>query len=106
MTTLICFAYSIHKSQIVNAPHWFDEQPWNIDGVPDVEGVPNWNQYRRMLQKLLSTRFGLQMHHDKRELSVYTLTVAKGGPKLEKSKDDPDALSDSSRATVSARNNI
>jgi uncharacterized protein (TIGR03435 family) len=36
------------------------------------------------------------MHHDQRELSVYAITVAKGGPKLEKSKSDPDALSDSS----------
>jgi uncharacterized protein (TIGR03435 family) len=96
MTSLICFAYSIQKTQIVNAPQWFDEQPWNIDGVPDTEGKPDWHQYRRMLQKLLSARFGLQMHHDKRELSVYTLTVAKGGPKLEKSKSDPDALPDSS----------
>jgi uncharacterized protein (TIGR03435 family) len=103
MTSLICFAYSIHKSQVVNAPRWFDEQRWNIDGVPDAEGAPNWNQYRRMLQKLLSTRFGLQMHHDKRELSVYTLTVAKGGPKLEKSKDDPDALSDSSGHGIGAQ---
>jgi uncharacterized protein (TIGR03435 family) len=103
MTSLICFAYSIHKSQIVNAPRWFDEQPWNIDGVPDAEGVPNWNQYRRMLQKLLSTRFGLQMHHDKRELSVYTLTVAKGAPKLEKSKEDPAALSDQSGHGIGAQ---
>jgi uncharacterized protein (TIGR03435 family) len=96
MTTLICFAYSIQKSQIVNAPRWFDEQPWDIDGVPDVEGTPDWHQYRRMLQKLLATRFGLVIHHDQRELSVYTLTVAKGGPTLEKSKSDPDALPDSS----------
>jgi uncharacterized protein (TIGR03435 family) len=103
MTGLICFAYSIQKSQVVNAPRWFDEQPWNIDGVPDTEGAPNWNQYRRMLQKLLSTRFGLQMHHDKRELSVYTLTVAKGVPKMEKSKDDPDALSDQSGHGIGAQ---
>jgi uncharacterized protein (TIGR03435 family) len=93
MTSLICFAYSIHKSQIVNAPKWFDEQSWNIEGVPDVEGAPDWHQYRRMLQKLLSDRFGLQKHNDKRELSVYSLTVGKGGPKLEKSKSDPDTLS-------------
>ncbi|HEX9201157.1 MAG TPA: TIGR03435 family protein [Acidobacteriaceae bacterium] len=96
MTNIICFAYSIQKTQIVNAPQWFNEQPWNIDGVPDTEGKPNWVQYRRMLQKLLSTRFGLVMHPDKRELSVYALTVTKNGPKLEKSKSDPDALSDSS----------
>lgn len=103
MTSLICFAYSIHKSQIINAPHWFDEQPWNIDGVPDAEGAPNWNQYRRMLQKLLSKRFGLQMHHDNRELSVYALTVAKGGPRLEKTKSDPDALSDQSGHGIGAQ---
>jgi uncharacterized protein (TIGR03435 family) len=103
MTSLICFAYSIQKSQIVNAPRWFDEERWNIDGVPDVEGVPNWSQYRRMLQKLLSTRFGLQMHHDKRELSVYALSVTKGGPKLEKSKEDPDALSDQSGHGIGAQ---
>jgi len=96
MTTLICFAYSVQKSQIVNAPPWFDTQHWDIDGVPDLEGKPNWHQYRHMLQKLLSERFALQMHHDKRDLSVYTLTVAKGGPKLEKSKSDPDTLPDSS----------
>lgn len=96
ITGLICFAYSIHKSQIVNAPGWLSDQPWNIDGVPDKEGTPNWRQYRRMLQKLLSTRFGLVMHHEQRELSVYTVNLAKGGPKLEKSKSDPDALSDQS----------
>ncbi len=96
MTSLICFAYSIQKTQIVNAPRWFDDESWNIDGVPDAEGAPNWHQYRRMLQKLLSTRFGLVTHQDKRELSVYAITVTKGGPKLEKSKSDPEALSDSS----------
>jgi uncharacterized protein (TIGR03435 family) len=96
MTSIVCFAYSIQKSQIVNAPQWFEEQPWNIEGIPDTEGAPDWRQYRRMLQKLLSSRFGLRMHRDQRELSVYTLTVAKGGPKLEKSQSDPDALSDQS----------
>jgi len=96
MTAILCFAYRMQKSQIVNAPKWFDEDRWDIDGVPDVEGKPNWDQYRSMLQKLFATRFGLQMHHDKRELSVYAITIAKGGPKLEKSKSDPDALSDAS----------
>lgn len=96
MAGLIFFAYSIQKTQIVHAPSWFDEQTWNIEGLPDTEGAPNWHQYRQMLQKLLSTRFGLVMHQDKRELSVYRITEAKGGPKLEKSKSDPDALSDQS----------
>jgi uncharacterized protein (TIGR03435 family) len=102
MTSIISFAYSIQKSQIANAPPWFDEQPWNIEGIPDTEGAPNWPQYRRMLQKLLADRFGLRLHNDKRELSVYALTVAKSSPKLEKSKSDPDALSDQSGNGVGA----
>jgi uncharacterized protein (TIGR03435 family) len=103
MTGLICFAFSIQKSQIVDAPKWFDEQRWDINGIPDADGKPNWHQYRRMLQKLLSARFGLKMHPDKRELSVYSLTVVKGGPKLEKTRSDPDALSDSSGHGVGAQ---
>ncbi len=102
MTSILCFAYSIQKAQIINAPGWFDDQPWNIQGVPDTEGAPSWQQYRVMLRKLLAARFGLVMHHDKRELSVYTITVAKGGPKLAKSTRDPESLSDQSGHGVGA----
>jgi uncharacterized protein (TIGR03435 family) len=35
-----------------------------------------------MLQQLLAQRFALQVHHEKKEITVYSLTVAKGGPKL------------------------
>jgi uncharacterized protein (TIGR03435 family) len=93
---IIHFAYAIHESQIVNAPKWFSEQRWDVDGVPDVQGEPDINQYQRMVQKLLTSRFGLQIHSDRRELSRYSLTVAKGGPKLKKSKSDPDARMDES----------
>ena len=96
MTAILCFVYKVQKSQIINAPKWFDEDRWDIDGLPDVDGKPNWTQYRSMLKKLLATRFGLQMHPEKRELSVCALTVAKAGPKLEKTKSDPSANSDSS----------
>ena len=95
MTTILCFAYKVQKSQIINAPRWFDEDRWDIDGVPDVEGKPDWNQYRTMLQKLLPARFGLQVHRDKRELAVYALTVAKGGSKIHQSQSEPNANSDS-----------
>jgi uncharacterized protein (TIGR03435 family) len=45
-----------------------------------------------MLQKLLAERFKLTFHHDKRELSVYVISVAGGGPKTTKSTSDPNAL--------------
>jgi uncharacterized protein (TIGR03435 family) len=39
---------------------------------------------RAMMQSLLKDRFRLAMRHDTKDLPVYELTVAKGGPKLEK----------------------
>jgi uncharacterized protein (TIGR03435 family) len=43
---------------------------------------PNDKQIKTMLQKLLAERFKLTFHHDKRELSVYLISVASGGSKL------------------------
>jgi len=37
-----------------------------------------------MLQKLLADRFSLAFHKDKKELSAYAITVAKGGEKIKK----------------------
>jgi uncharacterized protein (TIGR03435 family) len=42
-----------------------------------------------MLQSLLVDRFGLKYHFEKREMPVYALTVANGGPKLKASPPAP-----------------
>jgi uncharacterized protein (TIGR03435 family) len=81
---LIAFAYGLHAKQIIGAPDWFGADLYDIDGVPDVEGRPSHRQMALMVQKLLADRFKLTFHHEKRELSVYILTVAAGGPKMEK----------------------
>jgi uncharacterized protein (TIGR03435 family) len=39
-----------------------------------------------MVQKLLQERFQLTFHNEKKELSVYAITVAKTGPKLTKNE--------------------
>jgi uncharacterized protein (TIGR03435 family) len=38
----------------------------------------------------LAKRFGLALHHEKRELPVYAQVVAKNGPKMNVSQADPD----------------
>jgi uncharacterized protein (TIGR03435 family) len=35
-----------------------------------------------LFQKLLADRFALKFHHEQRELSVFAITVDKGGPKM------------------------
>jgi uncharacterized protein (TIGR03435 family) len=91
LTDLIVFAYDVHNKQILNGPDWIDKDRFDITGVPDAEGSPSNQQWKTMVQKLLADRFQLKFHHDTKELSVYILSVAKGGPKnLSKSdaKDD------------------
>ena len=82
LNDLISFAYSLHAKQIVGAPDWFGTEKFDIDGVPDVDGRPNQDQFKLLIQDVLTQRFKLEFHRDKRELPVYALTVAKGGPKM------------------------
>lgn len=86
---LISFAYSVHPKQIVGGPDWFGTDKFDIDGVPDVVGQPNSEQFRLLIQDVLTQRFGLTFHRDKRELSVYALTVAKSGPKMTVTQNKP-----------------
>jgi|SRR6202789_250334 uncharacterized protein (TIGR03435 family) len=94
MDQLIAFAYAVHVKQIVDGPDWFSKDHYDIQGVPDVAGAPNVEQMREMMQKLLAERFGLKFHREKRELSIFAITVAKGGSKLVVSKSDPNSMRD------------
>jgi uncharacterized protein (TIGR03435 family) len=71
---------------------WVNTDKYDITAQPDGEGAPSQQQWKQMWQKLLAERFKLTFHHDKKELSVYVLSVAKTGPKLTKSEGDPNGL--------------
>jgi uncharacterized protein (TIGR03435 family) len=83
---LVVFAYRVHDFQVTGGPGWIDSDRYNIDAKG--EGPPSFSQeyvtlqYRR-LQTLLRDRFHLTIHRETKELPVYELTVAKGGPKLQ-----------------------
>jgi len=78
---LIMMAYGLDPRQIVGGPPWAVGEEYDIDAVA-AEGVPAAGNWNVMLQKLLADRFQLTFHHEQREMPVYALTVAKGGPKL------------------------
>lgn len=89
MNDLVAFAYGLHSEQIIGAPAWFDTELFDIDGKPDVAGQPSLHQMESMVAKLLPDRFALKFHHEQRELSVYIITVAPGGPKMAKTAAGP-----------------
>jgi uncharacterized protein (TIGR03435 family) len=82
LVDLISFAYDVQKKQIVNVPDWADKDRYDILAVPDTDGLPTVDQMKIMVRKLLTERFKLTFHHDKREMSAFVLTVAKTGPKM------------------------
>jgi uncharacterized protein (TIGR03435 family) len=85
---LIALSYGLHAKQIIGGPDWFGTDLYDIEGKPDAEGLPNDKQIKTMLQKLLAERFKLTFHHEKRELSVYVISLASGGPKMTTSGPD------------------
>jgi uncharacterized protein (TIGR03435 family) len=82
LADLISFAYEAQVKQIVNAPEWYDKDRYDISAVPEQEGSPSPEQVRIMIRKLLTDRFGLKFHREKREMSAYVLSVGKDGSKL------------------------
>jgi uncharacterized protein (TIGR03435 family) len=90
LNDMIALGYGLHAKQIVGAPDWAGKDLFDVDGVPDVPGMPNQKQIQSLLQKLMADRFQLKFHREQRELAVYAITVAAGGPKLTKTTAGPD----------------
>jgi bla regulator protein blaR1 len=86
VSDLIKFAYDLHPRQITKGPSWLESEKYDITAKPDTPGIPNGAQLKMMVQKLLKERFQLTFHNEKRELSVYAITIAKNGPKLTKNE--------------------
>lgn len=84
LSDLIKFAYDMHPKQVIGAPAWVDSEKFDLSAKASVPGMPSVNQMKAMLQKLLADRFSLTFHHEKKEPSVYAITVAKGGEKIKK----------------------
>jgi uncharacterized protein (TIGR03435 family) len=89
---MIKLAYNVHAHQISGAPAWVDSERYDTVGRSDTPGEPSRDQMKLMIQKLLVDRFQLRFHTEKKELPVYAMVVAKGGPKIAVSAADPNAF--------------
>lgn len=79
LTMMLMQAYNVQRFQITGPPVLDSE---HFDVTAKVPAGTSKEQFRMMIQKLLAERFKLKLHHDTKDLPVYDLVVAKGGPKL------------------------
>lgn len=92
---LIERAYDLRPKQI-SGPDWLDTELYDVAATlpsrTDADGL------RLMLQSLLTGRFQISLHREMRVLPVYSLTVAKNGPKLQPAEKLPEYINEEERA--------
>jgi uncharacterized protein (TIGR03435 family) len=77
---LIMGAWHLNRGRIAGGPAWLETAGWDIDAR--LPAGTSAGLIPQMMQAMLENRFHLASHFETRTLPVYTLTVAKGGPKL------------------------
>jgi uncharacterized protein (TIGR03435 family) len=75
----LVLAYQMSPSQI-QGPDWLNDV--RLDITAKAAGPASEHQVYLMLQKLLADRVGVKVHTEKKEIAVYVMTIAKGGPKF------------------------
>jgi uncharacterized protein (TIGR03435 family) len=83
----LAFAYGVKEYQVAGPP-WIGELRYEI--IAKAPAGAQRDQLPQMMQKLLADRFKLEMHKEKKEFSVFALTLAKSGPKLTEAPKSPD----------------
>lgn len=76
--------YEFRDFQIVGGPSWLNSERYDISAASGSQVAPvGISEVRKELQALLGERFELRVHTETRELPLYRLVPAKGGPKVE-----------------------
>jgi uncharacterized protein (TIGR03435 family) len=77
---LLKFAFDLKDFQIDGAPGWADGDRYDIDAK--ASAAESGVNVRLLVRSLLEDRFGLKHHTETRELTTYSLRLAKGGLKI------------------------
>jgi uncharacterized protein (TIGR03435 family) len=87
LKNLLMRAYNV-KSYQITGPAWIDSERYAISAKVPAEATKE--QVLVMWQTLLAQRFQLKFHRETKELPVFEVVVAKGGPKLKESTPEPE----------------
>jgi len=78
---LIQSGFHVKDSQISGGPAWLETERYDIVAKTERTDISDDDLWRS-LQPLLVDRFRLRFHRETKQLPVYLLIVAKGGPRL------------------------
>ncbi len=107
-------AYGVGKDRISGMQDWMNTERYDIEAKIDPARVEEFKKLtpdemklarQHMLQLLLADRFKLTLHRETKELAVYNLVVAKGGPKIQESKPE-DKSPDAEKAAKEAKDGL
>jgi uncharacterized protein (TIGR03435 family) len=84
--TLVMNAFDVRYDQVTGGPPWFDNERHDVVAKYEV-GESGDDRLGARILAMLADRFQLKFHRETKQLPVYSLAVAKGGPKL-KERDD------------------
>lgn len=91
LKSLMEVAYDIPDLRIFGGPTWVTSEKFSLEAKADpkvdenLAALPNdeaKQAKRKMMAALLVDKFKLAVHSDAKEMSVYAMVIAKGGPKL------------------------
>jgi bla regulator protein BlaR1 len=81
---LIAYGYDVRDFQVSGGPGWVDSDQYDIVAKP--QGDITSQSILEMTRNLLAERFNLRLHRETKEMTAFSLTVAKGGAKLQRSE--------------------
>jgi uncharacterized protein (TIGR03435 family) len=87
VSALVQMSYGKKPFLIHGLPAWAENEEWAIvatttPSTPPVNPPVINDDFRKRLKGLMASRFQMKSHTEQRELPVYVLVVAKGGPRF------------------------
>jgi uncharacterized protein (TIGR03435 family) len=87
LAQMVAMAYHVRAEELSLAPSlenagWIHSDHYDISAKAEGAEPLTKPQSDQLFQELLADRFGVQLHHEQKEMTVYSLQTGKNGPKL------------------------
>jgi uncharacterized protein (TIGR03435 family) len=87
LAQMVAMAYHVRQEELSLAPSlqgagWIHSDRYDITAKAQGTDPLSKQESDRLFQQLLADRFRVQLHHEQREMTVYSLQVGKNGSKL------------------------